>query len=82
MVMDLEKVDSDMQFWKSSECNLAEYFYIIAKSNASNIAFRYDVESFTYSELNSTSNRIANYFLLAGVKSLDVVGIFNTKTFT
>ena len=74
-------MDSDMQFWKSSECNLAEYFYIIAKSNASNIAFRYDVESFTYSELNSTSNRIANYFLLAGVKSLDVVGIFNTKTF-
>lgn len=36
-------------------------------------------EKISYNELNSLSNRIANYLLSFGVKPHDVVGIFNTK---
>ena len=59
--------------------NLANLFYIVSKKNKNKIAIRYKEKEINYDQLNKLSNQIANYFLSKGVKSYDVVGIFNTK---
>ncbi|QLE78818.1 D-alanine--poly(phosphoribitol) ligase [Francisella sp. Scap27] len=59
--------------------NLADYFYDIVYENSEETVLIYEREKLSYNELNSLSNRIANYFLSLGVKPHDVVGIFNTK---
>ena len=59
--------------------NLANLFYKVSKKNKNKIAIRYKEKEINYDQLNKLSNQIANYFLSKGVKSYDVVGIFNTK---
>ncbi|MCU7835984.1 MAG: amino acid adenylation domain-containing protein [gamma proteobacterium symbiont of Taylorina sp.] len=59
--------------------NLAEYFYELSKNNKNTIALRYRDNCISYNELNNLSNKIAHFFLSLGIKSKDVIGIFNTK---
>lgn len=59
--------------------NLAQYFYDVANKYKKEIALRYKDKNITYEELNSLSNKIANYLLGKGIKSYDVVGVLNTK---
>jgi D-alanine--poly(phosphoribitol) ligase subunit 1 len=59
--------------------NLANLFYAVSEKNKNEIAIRYKEKEINYDQLNKLSNQIANYFLAKGIKSYDVVGIFNTK---
>ncbi|WP_234393685.1 amino acid adenylation domain-containing protein [Francisella orientalis] len=58
---------------------MANYFYDIVYGNGERTLLIYEGKKISYNELNSLSNRIANYLLSFGVKPHDVVGIFNTK---
>ena len=59
--------------------NLANYFYSVCEKHKSQISIKYKDEEINYDQLNKLSNQVANYFLSKGIKSYDVVGIFNTK---
>ena len=63
----------------SSFFNLANYFYKVCEKNKKHISIKYKDKEINYDQLNKLSNQVANYFLSKGIKSYDVVGIFNTK---
>ena len=60
--------------------NLGSFFYDIVKKNKENTAIYYLNILWSYGELNKISNKISNFLIGKGIKSGDVVGIFNTKT--
>lgn len=61
--------------------NIAQCFYRIAEKFESNKAIIFvDNQFITYAELNKLSNRIARLFIEKGVRTNDVVCIFNNKT--
>ena len=62
--------------------NLASYFYKVVRANNTYPAVCYEDTAINYAELNVLSNKIANYFQSLGIRSYDVVGIFNTKGIT
>lgn len=59
--------------------NLADYFYDIVDKYNKKTALLYKNKNLNYKDLNSLSNKIANYLLSSGIKTYDVIGIFNTK---
>ena len=65
----------------SSFFNLANYFYKVCEKNKKHISIKYKDKEINYDQLNKLSNQVANYFLSKGIKSYDVVGIFNTRNF-
>lgn len=61
--------------------NTGLLFSKIAGKNAGRTALKYpDGATVTYEQLNSLSNRIAHYFAAHGLKSGDVIAIFNNKS--
>lgn len=59
--------------------NLAEFFYDVASNHGQKNAILYRDKTISYSQLNSLSNKLANYFLSTGLGVNDVVAIINTK---
>jgi D-alanine--poly(phosphoribitol) ligase subunit 1 len=61
--------------------NIAQFFYSIVEKFENNKAIIFiDNQFITYTELNKLSNQIARLFLEKGVRTNDVVCIFNDKT--
>jgi len=61
--------------------NMAQYFYRIADEFENKKAIIFiDHQFITYGELNHMSNKIARLFIHNGVRSHDVICIFNDKT--
>jgi len=61
--------------------NLGQLFNSIANKYCDQIAIRsIEPESTTYRELNTISNKIANYLLSLNIQRNDVVAILNDKT--
>ncbi|MBQ6587180.1 MAG: amino acid adenylation domain-containing protein [Butyrivibrio sp.] len=61
--------------------NLGMYFEAITEECSNECAIIWDTdEKITFLELNTISNKIANLFLLKGIKKNDVVAIQNNKT--
>jgi len=61
--------------------NLGLVFYSIASANSDNVALRFpDGQEIKYKQLNNLSNQIARSLLYEGLKSGDVIAIFNDKS--
>ena len=65
----------------NNQFNLGGLFYSVVEHNHDKIALRYYHNSFTYRDINETSNQIANYLLLKDIQPNDVIAIFNAKTY-
>lgn len=60
--------------------NLGQLFNQVASDLSDNIALRFvDDSTFTYSQLDKLSNKIAHYMISKGVGQNDVIAIFNEK---
>ncbi len=61
--------------------NIGSFFSKVAAENSDRTALKYpDGEKVTYAELESLSNKIAHFFLEQGLKTGDVIAIFNNKS--
>lgn len=79
--MVLERKDSAVQSWNNYErfSNLSELWKLQLISFTSNLAFKFENQTFTYKELDEKSDILASKLLTLGVMAGDVVAIFNSK---